>query len=148
MNIYVDADACPVKQSIINIGKQYHFPVIIVHSLSHNMNVDEYAQQIVVDNIPEAADLAIVNGVQAGDVVITQDYGLASLLLPKKVRVINQLGFMYTNENIDSLLMQRHMSAQVRKSGGRVKGPKSFTKQDQQRFERNLRLLLDSVTTE
>lgn len=80
--------------------------------------------------------------IRSGDILVTQDYGLASLVLPKGVRVLHQLGYEYTGENIDGLLEQRYFSAKVRKSGGHTKGPKAFTQADRDKFKEKLIALI------
>jgi hypothetical protein len=77
------------------------------------------------------------------DVVVTQDFGLAAMVLGKGARVINQNGMEYTNDNIDRLLMERHIGAKVRKSGGRTKGPAKRTKEDNERFEIAFTMILE-----
>ncbi len=91
-----------------------------------------------VDKGADAADFKIVQLIKKGDLLITQDYGLASLVLPKGVSVLHQLGYQYTKENIDGLLEQRYFSGQIRRKGGRTKGPKPFTDQDRTTFKQAL----------
>jgi uncharacterized protein YaiI (UPF0178 family) len=82
-----------------------------------------------------------VNRVNKGDLVVTQDYGLAAMVLSKQANVINQNGLRYTNENIDQLLFTRYVSKKVRNAGGRVKGPKKRQKDDNLKFEMSLEAL-------
>lgn len=144
MKIYIDADACPVKDVVIELGQEYGIRVVMVCSVSHFSDKFKNVESVIVDNIPEAADMAIVNRVKEGDILITQDYGLASLVLAKKCKVLHHSGKSYTNENIDNLLLKRHISSEIRKSGGRTKGPKAFTTEDKQRFKLALARLLDT----
>ncbi len=136
MKIYVDADACPVKQEIITVARQANIPVVMVQSFAHYSN-EAYppeVETIYVDQGADATDYRILQLSKQGDLVVTQDYGLASLLLAKKCLVIHHKGFMYTEENINHLLQTRYINAQKRKSGQRTRGPKPLTKEDIQNF--------------
>ncbi len=136
MKIYVDADACPVKDIIISEGRIAEIPVILVTSFSHFSNEEQPSgvEFIYVDSGADAADYRIVKLAEKGDVIVTQDYGLASLCLGKGCIVLHHKGFRYTNENIEQLLQTRYVSAMVRKGGGRTKGPKPFTAEDKEKF--------------
>ena len=137
MNIYIDADGCPVVKETINVAKQFEIPVIIICDAAHYF-MHEGVQTITVMPGSDAVDYEIINRLQPGDLVITQDYGLASLVLPKGVSVLHQLGYQYTKENIDGLLEQRYFSGQIRRKGGRTKGPKPFTDKDRTTFKQAL----------
>ena len=89
---------------------------------------------VYVDNGAEAADYRIMRLIKKDDVLVTQDYGLASLALAKGAIVLHQTGFRYSTENIDQLLQSRYLSAMQRKSGKRTKGPKAFTNEDREKF--------------
>ncbi|MED4019227.1 YaiI/YqxD family protein, partial [Sutcliffiella cohnii] len=121
MKIYVDADACPVKNIIITEARKYEIPVILVTSFSHYSNAEQPqgVETIYVDSGADAADYRIVKLVKKRDIIVTQDYGLASLGLAKGVIVLHHKGFTYSNENIDQLLQTRYLSAMARKSGQR-----------------------------
>ncbi|UOR13625.1 YaiI/YqxD family protein [Halobacillus amylolyticus] len=136
MKIYVDADACPVKDIIISEGTNEDIPVILVTSFSHYSNAEPQSgvETIYVDSGPEAADYRIMKLVEMGDIIVTQDYGLASLGLAKGCTVLHHKGFSYTQDNIDQLLQTRYLSAMARKSGKRTKGPKPFTLEDKENF--------------
>lgn len=136
MKIYVDADACPVKETIISIASNYQIPVVLVKSFAHFSHAKEQleVETIYVDTGAEAADYRIMQLAQKGDIIITQDYGLASLGLAKGCTVLHHKGFAYTNDNIDQLLQTRYASAIARKSGKRTKGPKAFTADDVKKF--------------
>ncbi|MFC4024851.1 YaiI/YqxD family protein [Oceanobacillus longus] len=136
MKIYVDADACPVKEVIIKEAKAKDISVIMVTSLSHFSTADDPdgVKTIYVDTGAEAADYRIMKLARRNDVIVTQDYGLASLGLAKGCTVLHHKGFTYTNENIDQLLQTRYLSAMARKSGKRTKGPKPFTTEDKEKF--------------
>jgi uncharacterized protein YaiI (UPF0178 family) len=136
MKIYVDADACPVKDIIISEGTKAETPVILVTSFSHFSTAEQPSgvETIYVDSGADAADYRIMKLAQKGDIIITQDYGLASLGLAKGCTVLHHTGYSYTNENIDQLLQTRYLSAMARKSGKRTKGPKPFTAEDRENF--------------
>jgi uncharacterized protein len=137
MKIYVDADACPVKDIIISEGTNAEIPVILVTSLSHFSTTEQPlgVETIYVDSGADAADYRIMKLAQKGDLIVTQDYGLASLGLAKGCTVLHHKGYSYTNENIDELLQTRYLSAMARKSGKRTKGPKPFTTEDKETFK-------------
>lgn len=137
MKIYVDADASPVTDIVINEAKQYHIPVVLVKSYSHFSPKQENSgvQTIYVDTGADSADYRILKEAKADDIIITQDYGLASLGLAKSCIVLHHKGFSYTDENIDTLLQTRHLSAQARKAGKKTKGPKPFTEEDREKFK-------------
>ncbi|WP_404457303.1 YaiI/YqxD family protein [Oceanobacillus kapialis] len=136
MKVIVDADACPVKDTVIQIALENETPVTLVSSFAHfsNEQYPDGVESIYVDTGAESADYRIMKLATAGDVIITQDYGLASLGLAKKCHVIHHKGFIYTNDNIDQLLQSRYLSAMERKSGKRTKGPKPFTQEDREKF--------------
>lgn len=136
MKIYVDADACPVKDIVISEGTNAKIPVILVTSFSHYSNVEQPpgVETIYVDSGADAADYRIMKLAEKGDIMVTQDYGLASLGLAKGCIVLHHKGFTYTIENIDQLLQTRYFSAMARKGGKRTKGPKPFTAEDREQF--------------
>jgi uncharacterized protein len=146
MNIYVDADACPVKDIIITEGRKAKIPVTLVTSFSHFSNAEQPSgvETIYVDSGADAADYRIMKLAERGDTIVTQDYGLASLGLAKGIIVLHHKGFRYTNENIDQLLQTRYLSSMARKSGKRTKGPKPFTPEDREQFRR---LFLEVIST-
>lgn len=137
MKIYVDADACPVKDIIITEGTKAKIPVILVTSFSHFSNAEQPSgvETIYVDSGADAADYRIMKLAEKDDLIVTQDYGLASLGLAKGCTVLHHTGYTYTNENIDQLLQTRYLSAMARKSGKRTKGPKPFTSEDREKFK-------------
>ncbi|CQR47565.1 hypothetical protein BN1058_01891 [Paraliobacillus sp. PM-2] len=137
MKIYVDADACPVKEIIIQIALTKNIPVYLVKSYAHfsTQKDPDGVTSIYVDSDREAADYRILSMLHSGDIVITQDYGLASLALEKKANVLHHKGFMYTEENIDYLLEVRYQHAQARKKKLKTKGPKPLTQEDKDQFK-------------
>lgn len=137
MRIIVDADACPVKDIIIEQTSNKQIPVILVSSLAHFSNAiyPKNVSTVYVEHGADAADFKIVQLVKASDIIMTQDYGLASLLLGKDCRVIHHTGFEYTSTNIDSLLQSRYYSAMARKSGQRTKGTGPLNDKDKSQFK-------------
>lgn len=136
MKIIVDADASPVKKEIISIAQKFSLPVVLVMSIAHH-SFEEFPDHVTIVYVEKGADRAdfkIVQLAKDGDIVVTQDYGLASLLLPKKCRVIHHLAYEYTDKNINRLLEQRHFSALERNAGHRTKGPRAFTKENRNQF--------------
>lgn len=134
MKILVDADACPVKHIIEKVASSLNIPVLMVIDTSHILESD-YSKIIQVSKAPDAVDLALINRTIAGDIVVTQDYGVASMALGKRALAINQFGKYYTEDNIDQLMYERHLSKKQRKAGGRTSSMKKRTKEDDERFE-------------
>lgn len=149
MRIIIDGDACPVQNEVKELCHLFQLPCIIVKSYDHfSLNEEsDFVETIYVDQGADAADYEIVKQTKKGDLIITQDYGLASLTLAKGAYVFHHKGFRYTDENIDRLLQQRHLSAQARKAGERAKGPKAFTKEDRQVFFNKLKTFLEENLT-
>ncbi|MDO3409179.1 YaiI/YqxD family protein [Saccharibacillus sp. CPCC 101409] len=142
--ILVDADACPVKEEVKRAARTANVPAVFVSSYDHMLREQSGVQIVRVDPGKESADLYIVNHTKAGDVVVTQDYGLAALVLAKKAFALSERGAVYDAGNIEFLLDRRHISAKVRRGGGRTKGPRKFTAEDRAVFsEKLLKLLHD-----
>ena len=137
MRLVIDGDGSPVKNEVIELGAKYSVPVLIVTSIDHYTTSD-YSSDVTfiyVDKGADGADFRIVKEIKKNDIIITQDYGLASLLLPKKVRIFHHNGKEYLIETIDELLTKRYLGAKMRKAGKRTKGPKAFTKVDREKFK-------------
>ena len=147
MQILIDADACPVTHIVIRIARERAIPVVLVTDTSHVMNSD-YAEVVTVGQGSDAADLALINRTQKGDIVVTQDYGVAALALAKQAFPINQNGLRYTDQNIDQMLMERHMSGKIRRAGGRTGGFKKRTGEDDRIFEDLFKKLLETTKNE
>ena len=145
-HIIIDGDACPVVSSVIELTQETGIFVTIIRSFSHfSTQIDpEHVRTVYVDDGPESVDYKIVQLASSKDIVITQDYGLASLLLNKVKFVMHHKGFLFNDDNIQQLLDQRYINAQIRKQGGRHKGPPPFTKQDRQHFEHQFKLLIQT----
>ncbi len=141
MKIIVDADACPKDVLIICMksGHQYRIQVWTVASFNHNIESDHH---ITVGGDSQEADLKMINLAEKGDIAVTQDWGLAAMLLGKNVRSINPSGKEYLPETIDFMLEEREAKAKHRRSGGRTKGPKKRTNEDNKKFMERLELIL------
>jgi len=101
---------------------------------SHELKSD-YSEIITVSKGRDSVDLALINMTSAGDVVITQDYGVATMALAKKAYAISQNGLIYDDSNIDQLLFERHISQKIRRSGGKSGKFKKRTGEDNVKFE-------------
>lgn len=145
MKILIDGDGCPVVDLTIKIAKKYNIEVIIMCDTSHVFNKDG-AKTIVFSKGADSVDFALINIVNKDDIVITQDYGLAAMAINKASYVINQNGLIYNNDNIDMLLFNRHISKKIRKSGGKMKGPKKRSKEDDEKFEKTLNEICLKIT--
>ncbi|WP_070000470.1 YaiI/YqxD family protein [Cellulosilyticum sp. I15G10I2] len=145
MKILIDADGCPVVDIVISIAKIYNIQVLIFCDTAHSIE-REGAITKVISKGADAVDFVLVNEVQAGDIVVTQDYGLAAMVLSKKGHPINQNGMIYTEENIDQLLFTRHLAKKVRSSGGHIKGPKKRIKENNEAFKKGLTKLVLKVS--
>ena len=141
MKVLIDADACPVVDIAVTLCKQKATECLLLCDTAHEMQRDG-AQTLLFDKGADSVDFALVNRVSAGDIVITQDYGLASMCLAKGARVLHQDGWEYTQYNIDALLFQRHASREYRAAGGRTKGPSKRKSVQNQAFSEALRKLL------
>jgi len=137
MKILVDADACPkqVLQICTALGNKFTVPVWTVASFNHNIQSDHH---VVVGNSSQEADIKLANLTRSGDVVVTQDWGLASIVLGKGASCISPTGRVYTRDTIEFLLEEREIKAKFRRGGGRTKGPAKRTFEDDKRFEQCL----------
>ncbi len=141
MKIIIDADACPVVDTAVNTAKEKSIECIIVCDNTHTIEKDG-AVTIVVDKGADSADCRIANLTEKGDVVITQDYGLAALILGKGGKALNQNGLIYTDNNIENLLFTRFIGKKERMAGNRTKGPKKRIEQNDVDFLKALLLCL------
>ncbi len=141
MTILIDADGCPVVDIAIKIANQRRTDCVILCDTSHVFE-RAGARTITVSKGSDSVDFALVNMVQPGDVVITQDYGLAAMCLSRKAIPISQDGMVYTDDNIDALLLARHTAKKIRMSGGRLKGNAKRTPEQSLAFEKKLKELL------
>ncbi len=141
MRILIDADGCPVVDITIRLAKRNSIPCIILCDTSHVFEKDG-VETVTVAKGADSVDFALVNMVQKGDVVVTQDYGLAAMCLARGAKPISQDGMIYDSNNIDGLLMQRHTAKKIRMGGGRLKGNPKRTSEQDKTFEERLKELL------
>ena len=135
IRILVDADACPVVRIVERVSKAHGLPVVLLCDTNHVLSSD-YSKIRVIGAGADAVDFALINLCRRGDVVVTQDYGVAALALGKGAYAIHQSGKLYTQDNIDQMLMERHLAKKARRASGKhhLRGPAKFTNEDRQRF--------------
>ena len=119
MRILIDADGCPVVDITISIARERNLECLILCDTSHHFEKPG-VRTLTFSKGADSVDFALVNLLTPGDIVITQDYGLAAMCLSRQARVLNQDGMEYTNDNIDALLLARHTARKIRNSGGRL----------------------------
>lgn len=146
MTIYVDADACPVVRIVEKVAKEMAIPVMLLCDTNHVLHSD-YSDIKIIGAGADAVDFALVNLAKKGDAVVTQDYGVAAMALGKGAYAIHQSGKWYTNDNIDQMLMERHLSKKARRASSKnhMKGPKKRTVEDDERFEESFRRMLGKI---
>lgn len=144
MRVLIDGDGCPVNQIIVDICKKYNIICIILCDTAHEI-YKEGAETVTIDKGSDSVDFAIANRVQPGDVVVTQDYGLASMCLAKNARVLHQDGWEYTQYNIDALMFERHATQKYRTAGFRTKGPSKRKVAQDRAFSKSLEHLLQQT---
>lgn len=144
MKILVDADACPVVRIVEEVAKEFQIPVVLLCDTHHILKSD-YSEIVIVGAGPDAVDFKLVSICRKGDLVVTQDYGVAAMILGKGAFGIHQSGKWYTNENIDEMLMERHLAKKARnaKKRNHLKGPTKRTAEDDKRFEVLLKKLVE-----
>ncbi|EOI53727.1 hypothetical protein I592_00283 [Enterococcus gilvus ATCC BAA-350] len=147
MRLIVDGDGSPVKDTTIEVAEEYALPVVIVTSIDHYSKKEypAFVEFIYVDRGADSADFKIVSVIQPEDILVTQDYGLASLTLAKAAHVLHQSGMEYTQMNIDALLTQRFIGSKMRQAKQRTKGPKPFTNEDREQFKEVLKSLIQQT---
>ncbi len=145
MRIYVDADACPVIRITEKTARKYEIPVTLLCDTSHVLTSADSEIRVVGEGA-DAVDFALIQLCCRGDIVVTQDYGLAALALGKGAMAIHQSGMWYTQENIDGLLMERHLAGKARRSGKHhLKGPARRGKEDDRRFGERLESMIRTL---
>ena len=143
MQIFVDADACPVVDIVEAIAEKYNIPATLLCDTNHVLYSD-YSEVIVVGAGADAVDYKLISSCHKGDIVVSQDYGVAAMALGKGAYAIHQSGKWYTNENIDRMLMERHLNKKARRASGKnhIKGPKKRTNEDDERFAQSFERLV------
>lgn len=143
MKILVDADSCPVVGIVEMTAEKYQVKVILLCDTNHVLS-SHYSEIKIIGAGADAVDFALVNLCQNGDIVVTQDYGVAAMALGKGAYGIHQSGKWYTNDNIELMLMERHLMKKARRVSGKhhIKGPSKRTEEDNKRFEESFEKLL------
>jgi uncharacterized protein YaiI (UPF0178 family) len=118
MKIYVDADACPVVGIVEQVARKNNIPVVLLCDTNHVLSSD-YSEVKIIGAGADAVDFALINMCKKGDIVVTQDYGVAAMALGKGAYAIHQSGKWYTNDNIDRMLMERHLNKKSRRASGK-----------------------------
>ncbi|MBE5963903.1 MAG: hypothetical protein E7252_03055 [Lachnospira sp.] len=149
MKILVDADACPVLSCIEKQAKAREIELIFVCDSNHMLKSD-YAQIIQVESGHDSADFALIGMCKENDIVVTNDYGLAALVLGKKARALHASGMIYTKENIDALLLERHLTKLQRQATGRrrIKKQHIYIEEHSMGFKDALNKIIDEITKE
>lgn len=146
MHIYIDADGCPVVEQTIRIARQQGIPCTIICDSAHLFR-DDYADTITVSTGADSADFRLVNLLRPGDLVITQDYGLAAMCLARQAYAMHQDGGQYIPDNMDGLLAARHTARCIRRQGGRLRGAPKRTPAQDQAFCRALEAWIHKMQT-
>ena len=143
MQVFVDADACPVVGIVEKISKEHNIPVTLLCDTNHVLSSD-YSEVIVVGAGADAVDYKLVSICRRGDIVVSQDYGVAAMALGKGAYAIHQSGKWYTNDNIDQMLMERHLNKKARRSSHKnhSKGPRKRTNEDDVRFAQSFEKII------
>lgn len=144
MKILVDADACPVKDIIVELARLNSIKVLMFIDTSHILN-DDYSEVITVEKGKDSVDIALINRVESKDIVITQDYGVAAMAISKHAYAINQNGLIYSNDNIDRLLFERYLSQKARRKGERTMNPRKRSAADNDKFKASFSKLIAEV---
>lgn len=149
MQIYVDADACPVVGIVEKTARKYQIPVTLLCDTNHILTSD-YSEVIVVGAGADAVDYKLISLCRRGDIVVSQDYGVAAMALGKGAYAIHQSGKWYTDENIDQILMERHLNKKARRASHKnhLKGPKKRTEEDDERFAQSFEQLIKAALKE
>lgn len=143
MKVYIDADACPVVRIVENICKKHGLEVMLLCDTNHILTSD-YSEVKIIGAGADAVDFALIGLCKKGDIVVTQDYGVAAMALGKGAYAIHQSGRWYTDDNIEQMLMERHLAKQARRKSSKhhVKGPKRRTEEDNLRFAQSFENLI------
>ena len=145
MKILIDADGCPVVDLTVRLAAKHGAECVILCDTAHEFN-REGAQTVIVEKGADSVDFKLVNLVREGDIVVTQDYGLAAMCLARKAVPLSQNGMVYTDKNIDQLLFTRYVSKKIRNSGGRLKWPSKRKPEQDKAFEKALERLIKDIS--
>lgn len=149
MQIFVDADACPVVRIVEKVAQKYGIAVTLLCDTNHILR-SEYSKVIVVGAGADAVDYKLISICHKGDIVVSQDYGVAAMALGKGAYAIHQSGKWYTNDNIDQMLMERHLNKKARRGSRKnhLKGPKKRTEEDDEKFAQSFEKLVLMAQTQ
>jgi uncharacterized protein len=136
MKIWVDADACPgaIKELIIRAARRIKIRAVFVANKYISLPESVYVSAVRVGLEPEEVDDYLARSAEAGDLAVTQDIPLASILVPKGITVINPRGELYSEENIRERLSIRNFMQDIREAGGITPGPRQFGQKEKQHF--------------
>lgn len=143
MRILVDGDSCPVIDLTVGIANKYMIELKVFADISHNIKIG-FGELILVDKGNQSVDMCIVNQCYSGDIVVTADYGLAALALGKETQVIDFSGRIYSENNINYLLMKRHNHTKIRRAGGSHSTQGKRTRKDNIKYQESLIVLIES----
>ena len=146
MQILVDADACPVVGIVESLAEKYNIPTTLLCDTNHVLYSD-YSDVIIVGAGADAVDYKLISICHKGDIVVSQDYGVAAMALGKGAYAIYQSGKWYTDENIDQMLMERHLNKKARRGSHKnhIKGPRKRTEEDDVRFAQSFEKMIQTV---
>lgn len=147
MKLWIDGDACPVVDVIVRVGKKRHLPVILVKNIHHQYDREDLEIQTVSGG-PDSVDFHILAQMKPGDVVITQDTGLAALVMARNGYAIHPIGREFTNENIDNLMDRRYTGQLMRRKHGVYPKGHKAKKEPDTVFEASLKAMLDRIMGE
>ena len=145
IRIYVDADACPVKDEVFRVAKRYGLKVFVVSNGRIRVPDDPLVEMVVVTGHFDAADAWIAERISETDVAVTSDIPLASLCLARGARVLDPKGKVFTPESIGDALANRELMAYLRDSGSITGGPAPFEARDRSRFLQKLDDLVQAI---
>ena len=145
LNVFVDADGCPVKDAVYRVAKRYGLKVFLVANSRMRAPEGAWLEQIVVGGHLDAADDWIVEHVEENDIVITGDIPLASRCIHKGAQVLGLKGHPFTEDNIGGVLATRDLLSQLREQGAKTRGPDPFEKQDRSRFLQRLDAMIHAI---
>lgn len=144
MRLLIDADGCPVVRIAVECARRHGIPAALVCDAAHLFDLPG-VEVITVEKGADSADFRLVNLIYPGDIAVTQDYGLAAMCLARKARVLNQNGLVYTEDNIDALLLSRHTSRKLRSAGVHLKGPAKRTREQDAAFLTALEAMMEAT---
>jgi uncharacterized protein YaiI (UPF0178 family) len=145
LTVFVDADACPVKEEVLSACKPYEVEINFVAAYTNTTDRYPDVTWKWVEPGRDSADLYILNHLKRHDIVITEDIGLAAGCLAKHAYVLTSRGKEITNDEIDLFLETRHLNAKARRSGKYDKGPKKIKSPDKIKFLEALQKILSKI---